>query len=314
MRLSIVTTMYQSAPHLREFHARATAAAQSVTSDYEIVFVNDGSPDDSLQIALELYKSDPKVRVVDLSRNFGHHKAMMTGVEHARGELVFLIDSDLEEAPELLSTFLVEMEKGGADVVYGVQRNRKGGFIERIGGAVFYRMFDLLADYEVPRNLVTARLMSRRYAHALIEHKEREVFMAGLWSITGFRQIGTPVDKGSRNSSTYTLRRKLSTLVNGVTSFSSAPLRYIFYLGTIVMLTSGLCALYLIFHVFFLGQFLPGWASVMVSVWLLGGIMIFCIGVVGIYLAKVFSEAKQRPYTIVRNVYQRDDSRSASRR
>ena len=313
MRLSIVTTMYESAPFLREFYSRATSAAQAVTADYEIVFVNDGSPDDSLAIAVELHQSDPKVRVVDLSRNFGHHKAMMTGVEHAQGELVFLIDSDLEEAPELLTGFLVEMEKSGADVVYGVQKNRKGGFIERAGGSLFYTMFELLADFQIPRNVVTARLMSRRYAQALVEHKEREVFMAGLWTITGFRQVGMPVDKSDRPGTTYTPRRRVSALVNGVTSFSSAPLRYIFYLGAIVMLLSGFSALYLIFHVFFLGKFLPGWTSVMVSVWLLGGMMIFCIGVVGIYLAKVFSEAKQRPYTIVRKIYQKDDSRAASR-
>lgn len=314
MRLSIVTTMYESAPHLREFHARGSAAAQAVTGDYEIVFVNDGSPDDSLEIALELYTSDPKVRVVDLSRNFGHHKAMMTGVEQARGELVFLIDADLEEPPELLATFLNEMEQQGADVVYGVQKKRKGGFIKRAGGSLFYTMFELLADFKIPRDVVTARLMSRRYARSLVEHKEREVFIAGLWAITGFRQVGFPIEKSSRNDSTYTFRRRLNALVNGVTSFSSAPLRYIFYLGTLVMLLSSLCAVYLIFHVFFLGKFLPGWASVMVSVWLLGGVMIFCIGVVGIYLAKVFSETKQRPYSIVRNVYERHDSVAASRR
>jgi putative glycosyltransferase len=312
MRLSIVTTMYQSAPFLREFYSRASAAARQMTPDYEIIFVNDGSPDESLDIAVELHHTEPKVRVVDLSRNFGHHKAMMTGLERARGELVFLIDCDLEEAPELLSTFVDEMKKASADVVYGVQRKRKGGLIERTTGAMFYRMFDILSDYQVPRNLVTLRLMSRRYVQSLTEHREREVFMAGLWAITGFKQIGTPVDKGSRSVTTYTFRRKVSALVNAVTSFSSAPLRYIFYLGSLVMAASGTAALYLIFHVFFLGKFLPGWASVMVSVWLLGGMMIFCIGIVGIYLAKVFSETKQRPYTTIRQIYEAADTCPAS--
>jgi putative glycosyltransferase len=311
MRLSIVTTMYDSAPYLREFYLRASAAAQTITSDYEIVFVNDGSPDNSLQIALDLHNADAKVRVIDLSRNFGHHKAMMTGIEHARGDLIFLIDCDLEEAPELLPTFLAEKEKAAIDVVYGVQRKRKGGLIERTGGSIFYTMFELLADFRVPRDVVTARLMSRRYALALVAHKEREVFIGGLWAITGFQQIGVPIDKTSRSSTSYSFRLRMKTLVNGVTSFSSAPLRYIFYLGTTVMMGSAVSALYLVFHVFFFGKFLPGWASVMVSVWLLGGIMIFCIGVVGIYLAKIFSEVKQRPYAVVREVFEKKERQAS---
>ncbi len=313
MMLSIVTTMYQSARYLREFYERASAAARELTADYEVVFVNDGSPDESLEIAIGLQQRDSRVRVVDLSRNFGHHKAMMTGLAHAEGELIFLIDCDLEEAPALLLGFEREMREQNADVVYGVQRKRKGGLAERVGGAVFYSAFDVLANYKVPRNVVTARLMTRRYVDSLLAHKEREVFMAGLWAITGFRQVGIPVDKASNGTTTYTFRKRLSTLVNGITSFSNAPLRYVFYLGALVMLISGACGLYLVLHVLFFGQFLAGWASLMVSIWLLGGMMIFCIGIVGIYVAKVFSETKQRPYTIVREVYESRQPTAAAR-
>ena len=125
MILSIVTTLYNSAPYLEEFHARVCAAAEQITPDYEIIFVNDGSPDNSLQIALSLYQKNERVRIVDLSRNFGHHKAMMTGLAQARGGMVFLIDSDLEEEPELLETFYKELRTTGADVVFGVQQKRK---------------------------------------------------------------------------------------------------------------------------------------------------------------------------------------------
>ena len=304
MMLSIVTTMYQSARYLRAFYERATAAARELTTDYEVVFVNDGSPDESLEIAIELHQRDSRVRVIDLSRNFGHHKAMMTGLAHAHGELVFLIDCDLEEAPELLLVFDREMHERNADVIYGVQRKRKGGWAERVGGALFYSAFDLLASYKIPRDVVTARLMTRRYVNSLVAHQEREVFIAGLWAIAGFRQIGVPIEKEKNGTTTYTFRKRCSTLVNAITSFSNAPLRYVFYLGTLVMLISGACGLYLILHVLFFGQFLTGWASLMVSIWLLGGMMIFCIGIVGIYVAKVFSETKQRPYTIVREVYE----------
>ena len=132
MILSIVTTLYNSAPYLEEFHARVCAAAEQITPDYEIIFVNDGSPDNSLQIALSLYQKNERVRIVDLSRNFGHHKAMMTGLAQARGGMVFLIDSDLEEEPELLETFYKELRTTGADVVFGVQQKRKGKRCPRI--------------------------------------------------------------------------------------------------------------------------------------------------------------------------------------
>ena len=304
MKLSVVTTLYQSAPYLPDFYARATTAAQRVTPDFEIVFVNDGSSDDSLDIAVRLAETDPRVRVVDLSRNFGHHTALMTGIIHARGELVFLIDCDLEEAPELLTEFYEAMRVEEADVIYGVQRSRQGSLFERFSGAVFYTLFNLLAQHKIPRNLVTVRLMSRRYVDALAAHQERELFIAGLWSIVGFRQVSLPMDKQDNGTTTYTLRLKLSTLLNAITSFSSAPLRFVFYLGTLVMIVSGACGFYLVIHALFFGRYLAGWASLMVSIWLLGGMMIFCVGVVGIYVSKVFSETKQRPYTIVRHVYE----------
>lgn len=189
MKLSVVATLYRSASYIAEFHRRASAAARQLAGDdYEIVLVNDGSPDDSLDLAVRLAESDEHVLVVDLSRNFGHHKAMMTGLGYARGEQVFLIDSDLEEEPECLLSFAEEMRREPCDVVHGVQEQRKGGWLERWSGLWFYRLFKLLTGFSLPENLVTARLMSRRYVDALLRHKEREVFMAGLWYITGFVQ------------------------------------------------------------------------------------------------------------------------------
>ena len=306
MKLSIVTTMYYSAPYINEFYARICAAAEKITSDYEIIFVNDGSPDDSLDIAVALYEKDPKVRVVDFSRNFGHHKAMMTGLMHAKGELVFLIDCDLEEAPELLEKFYAEyMKNNDADVVYGVQKARKGGFVEKISGNIFYWMFNLFSSYPVPPNLVTARLMSKRYVDSLVKHKDREVFMAGLWAITGFKQVPLMVTKHDKGNSSYDPRKKIFLLVNSITSFSNKPLLFIFYLGSTILFISSLAALYLIIRKVFFGAILAGWPSLMVTIWLLGGLTIFCVGVIGIYLSRVFMETKERPYTIIRQIYER---------
>src|SRR5215204_4550156 len=160
MDLSIVTTLYRSAPYLEEFYARARAAAEAITSDFEIIFVNDGSPDNSLDVALSLFEKDERVKVIDL-----------------------------EEEPELLELFYRRLKETGADVVYGVQQQRKGGLFERLTGALYFRLFNFLSTYPVPANLITARLMTGRYVAALVSHRERELCLSGLWAITGFEQV-----------------------------------------------------------------------------------------------------------------------------
>jgi putative glycosyltransferase len=303
VRLSIVTTMYGSARFIEEFYRRAVEAVARVSSSYEFVFVNDGSPDDSLATALRLRDRDPRVRVVDLSRNFGHHKAMMTGLARARGELVFLIDCDLEEDPQWLTSFDEAMTRSGADVIFGVQSSRKGNLFERLTGSLFFHLFNRLLAEPIPANVVTARLMTRRYVQALVQHRDREVCLAGLWVITGFDQRPFEVVKGSRAGSSYTLRRRLSVLVNAVTSFSNRPLIYIFYIGIAVMVLSAVQAAVLVYRSLTHGIGVPGYASLMVSLWFLGGLTIFCLGIIGIYLAKVFTESKDRPYTVIRAEY-----------
>jgi len=304
VKLSIVATLYQSRPYLNEFHARATSAARALAGeDYEIVLVNDGSPDDSLALAVELSATDPRLVVVDLSRNFGHHKAMMTGLSYARGELVFLLDSDLEEEPEWLAGFADRLAQAGADVAYGVQERRKGGWFERWSGAWFYRAFNLLTGMRLPENAVTARLMTRRYVDALLLHRESEVFIAGLWHITGFAQVPVTVSKHSTSATTYSISRKAALLINSVTSFSNVPLTAIFYIGTLISLLSLCYIAYLLGHWLVSSQPVSGWTSVMASIWLLGGMIISFIGMVGIYLSRIFAETKQRPYTIVRHVH-----------
>jgi putative glycosyltransferase len=295
--------MYLSAPFLEAFYRRAVAAAAAVDESFEIVLVNDGSPDDSLDVALALCRSDPRVRVVDLSRNFGHHKAMMTGLGRARGDLVFLIDCDLEEEPEWLSRFLQTLRETRADVVYGAQQARKGGLFERLSGHLFFHVVSPLLAIPIQPNVVTARLMTRRYVRALVAHRDREVCLSGLWAITGFEQRAIEVVKGSRPGTSYSFRRRVSTLVNAVTSFSNRPLIAVFYMGALVMALSALAAAGLIVRALTHGIAVAGYASLIVSIWFLGGLTVFSIGIVGVYVAKIFTETKERPYTIVRAEY-----------
>lgn len=304
MKLSIVSTLYQSAPYVEEFHERASAAAtELVDEDYEIILVNDGSPDGSLEVAVKLANIDPRVTVVDLSRNFGHHQAMFAGLTYARGERVFLIDSDLEEEPEWLMEFAEMLEKEDVDVVYGVQQTRKGRWFERWSGNLYYSIVNFLSGIDHPRNIVTARLMSRRYVDALLQFREREMVISGLWVLAGFKQLPQLVNKGQHSPTSYGLASKVKHAINSITSFSEAPLRLIFIVGNSIFGVSLAIAIFLVIQRLISGSALEGWTSVIVSVWLLGGLVISFVGVIGIYLSKIFVETKNRPSFIVRQVH-----------
>ena len=313
-RLSIVATLYSSAPYVEEFVRRSTAAAKAITDDFEIVLVNDGSPDNSLEVALRVRSGNRHVKIVDLARNFGHHKAMMTGLQHARGELVFLIDSDLEEDPELLQRFHEEMQRSGADVVHGVQRKRKGEWFERISGAIAYKVFNAVTKTPIPESLVTVRLMTRRYVNALAQYQEREMNIAVLWTYAGFKQVPVQIDKKHKGSTTYNFGRKVSNFVSSITSFSATPLEFIFYMGFTIAVFAAVYGGLLVGRWLMVDQIPEGWSSLIVSVWFLGGLTLGSLGIIGIYLSKVFSEVKQRPFTTVREIYEAGAGADAAQR
>lgn len=301
--LSIVATMYRSEAFIEEFCDRISRSAAAITPDFEIILVNDGSPDASLDRAKAVANQNPAVVVVDLSRNFGHHRAIMIGLEQARGDHVFLIDVDLEEPPESVVNLWEVLSESDADVAFGVQPFRKGRLFERLSGSLFWSLIRKATAMPIPANPLTARLMTRRYVHALIQHREREIFLAGLWHITGFRQIPVLIAKSSRGETSYDLGKRISLFVNSITSFSSYPLALIFYIGITITGLSVIIGLTLVVARVSGIIILEGWVSVMLSVWFLGGINFMFLGVIGVYLSRVFTEVKQRPYGIIREIY-----------
>jgi putative glycosyltransferase len=305
--LSVVTMLYRSEAFLREFHRRASAAAAAATPRYEIVYVDDGSPDGSAALARDIASSDPHVVVVELSRNFGHHPAAVAGLAHARGRRVFIIDVDLEEQPEWLLGFAAQMEACGADVVFGVSRVRKGTFFRRVLGGVFWKLFNALSDVTVPENPSTVRIMSRRYVDALLTLPDRNLFLAGSYAWLGFRQEPRPVERGLRRSaSTYTARRLVALFIEAVTSFTSYPLRLIFGIGVLIAALALVAGTTLVvIKLSYPEKISVGWSSIIVSIWFLGGLMISFLGVIGIYLAKIFNETKGRPLYVVKSLYGR---------
>ena len=302
--LSIVTTLYKSEPTINSFYVSASAVAKSIfENNYEIIFVNDGSPDHSLSIAVNISEKDMHVSVVDLSRNFGHYNAMMAGLEFAQGDLIFLIDSDMEENPNWLKEFYQTLKNSSWDVVYGVQKKRKGKLIERLMGRFFYRLINYLSEENMPVNIVTSRLMTRKYLDALLLHKECQLYMAGIWYITGFEQVPMSVKKESASKSTYTIHKQFNILFDAITSFSIKPLKLIASLGFGISLISFIIICYLFLQKIFFFKPLDGWTSLMILITFMSGLIILFLGIIGIYIAKIYLESKKRPRSIIRNIY-----------
>jgi putative glycosyltransferase len=302
---SIVSTMYRSRGFLERFLGECLKALGEMDAhDFEIVLVNDGSPDDSLAYAVSRQRDIPQLVVVDLSRNFGHHHAMQAGLRVARGERIFLIDCDLEVAPATLVDFAAKQQETGADLVFGYQEVRKGGWFERMSGGVFWKGFNLLSDTKIPENILTERVMTRRFVDALLSLGDHNVFLGGMMSWTGFQQIGLPIPKKQRHGqSTYTLLKRLQLMVNAVSSFSSRPLTWMFNVGVALTVGSFGYVLFLIMRKLIYGDALIGFTSLMAMVAMTLGVLTTGLGLIGIYLGKVFNQVQGRPNYIIRDIH-----------
>jgi putative glycosyltransferase len=302
MKLSVVTTIYRSAHCIEEFHRRAAKAAELMNVELEILLVNDGSPDNGLDVAEALSRRDARVVVVDLARNFGQHPALLAGMRLATGDLVAILDGDLDDDPLWLVDFYRTMNERGGDVVFGVYEDSGRGICYRVGRGVFYLALNLLSAVSFPRNVATARLMTRRYCDAVLEFDEREVFLAGVLHAVGFEQIAMPIHKVARSPTTYNLRRLAYLFSNNIISFSVRPLMAISMFGLALSALAGLYIAYLLIRVLVHGIAVPGWASVIGAVVFFSGVTLFVHGVIAIYIATIFLEVKRRPRVIVRSI------------
>ena len=301
MKLSIVTTLFYSEPYIREFYSRILASIQKCNiDDYEIVFVNDGSPDKSSVEVQNIIKENHRVSYIELSRNFGHHQAILCGLEHSKGELVFLIDVDLEEPPELLFEFHQKLhapEK--VDVVIGCQHKRRGGPIEYLSGKLFYPFFRFISGLDLPDNMSTVRLMRRPYVDAVTSYKEKEINISGILTHVGFSHKIVTFDKLSTSTTTYSFRGKLSHLINATTSFSNKPLYLALgFLLTFIM-ASMLYLVYFVKNYFTNGTTPDGFTTIAGLILISSTVNFLILSIFGVYLAKIFGEVKNRPRFIV---------------
>lgn len=308
MKLSVVTTLYRSKPFLETFLKEMIAVIDALAiHDYELIFVNDGSPDDSLQYLIERKKEIPQIKLLDLSRNFGHHYAIQAGLNYAKGDYVFLIDNDLETPPSVLTDYYNEMlQDPTLDVVYGYQEMRKGNFIEKNAGSVFWVLINKLSDTKIPHNILTERLMTKQYVNELLRLQDANLFIGGMFYWVGFNQKGVPVKKGIREgASTYSIKRRAELMLQAITSFSGKPLEWLFYFGILISFFSFLFIIYLgIQKIIHQGEVQLGWTSIVAINVLILGIISTFLGIIGIYIYKIFRQVQGRPNAIIKKVYE----------
>lgn len=303
--------MFNSSKFIDHFYAMTLKAVTTLgLKSYELIIVDDGSTDDSLTKAQALLAIDKNIKILELSRNFGHHRAIMTGLKEAQGEYVFYVDSDLEESPLLLVDFFETLNDYQVDVVYGVQEKRGGSKWNNFSGKMFYKLFNSLSETSIPENMLNVRLMRREYVNSLKNYNEKSVFMAGIWATIGYKQLAISIKRNYKDSSTYTLKKRLSLMVTGVSSFSKKPLVLVFYLGMLLSI-SAFCFIVYLFYRYFQGIDIPGYMSTIASTWFFGGIILLCQGVMAIYLSKVFEEVKNRPISIVKDIHRHDSDEEA---
>jgi len=302
--ISVVVPVFNEAEVLRTFYDRTSTALAAIEGfDHEIIFIDDGSRDDSFRQMAEIAEQDPHVQVIRFSRNFGHQIAITAGLDHARGDCVAIIDSDLQDPPEVIQG-MVEKWREGYDVVYGVRRTREGERALKLFTAhLFYRILGAITRVEIPADVGDFRLMSRRAVDELNRLREKDRFVRGLVAWIGFRQTGLPYDRDKRyaGETKYPMRRMIKFALDGIASFSTVPLKLAGWLG---YATSILAFLYLVsvFVQKLMGFTVQGWATIMVAMLFLGGIQLVCLGIVGEYIGRIFNEIKPRPMYVIDEV------------
>jgi dolichol-phosphate mannosyltransferase len=297
--LSVCAPVYNEESLVEVFYERATAALEAF--DYELIIVNDGSSDGTAEILDRLAATDPRLRVVHLSRNFGHQAALTAGLEHARGDAVAMLDADLQDPPELVPD-MVGLWEEGSDVVYAVREQREGETKFKLATAAwFYKLFDKLAQVDLEPNSGDFRLLDRRALDALLSLGERSRFLRGMTVWVGFTQTAISYKRDPRyaGETKYPLRKMLRFSLDAIASFSHLPLQVATALG---FLFSGVAflAIPVVVALRLAGSYLPGFGSITIAILMLGGIQLIAIGLIGEYVGRIYDEVKRRPLYIVR--------------
>jgi polyisoprenyl-phosphate glycosyltransferase len=300
--VSIVVPAFNESAVILEFNRRLLLARQKLSAPSEVIFVNDGSSDNTLELLHCLRAADPTIGIVDLSRNFGKEVALTAGLDHARGDAVVLIDADLQHPPELIPKFIARWCEEDADIVYGQRVSRAGeSGARKLSSHAFYRVINALSGRLIPVDVGDFRVLSRRAVDALAGVRERHRFMKGLFAWIGYRQIPIAYETDLRFAgiSKWDYWKLWNFSIEGITSFSIAPLKAATYIGLVIAILSILYGFYMVIRTIILGNPVPGFPSLLVAILFLGGVQLIFLGIIGEYLGRMFNEVKQRPLYLV---------------
>ena len=301
--ISVIVPLYNEEEVIGESYRRLSAVLASLEEDYELLFVNDGSRDRTFELARAIVEKDPRVALIDFSRNFGHQMAVSAGLMQARGDAVVIIDADLQDPPELIPK-MVEMWHGGAEVVYGKRVSRKGeSAFKKLTAFCYYRVLDALSGWKIPKDTGDFRLMDRKVADALRAMPEHNRFLRGMVSWVGFRQVPLEFERQERfaGETKYPLKKMLKLAADGIFSFSGKPFGVMRVLGGLLLLAGLLLVLTLLIAQAMWGG-VEGWAYVLGTLVALGGLNLLALGVCGVYFERMYDELKGRPLYVVRQV------------
>ena len=313
--LSVVVPVYNEEDNIDVFYERTTPILGSIDERFEIIFINDGSYDHTVDKIKALHAKDPRVKLIDLSRNFGKEIAMTAGIDFACGEIVVIMDVDLQDPPELIPQ-MVDKWRSGYDTVYATRVTRQGEtFLKRATAEAFYSIIKRLSHVDIPKNTGDFRLINRRTVNAIKLMKEQHRFMKGLFSWVGFKQTGIPYVREARfaGRTKWNYWRLWNFAIEGITSFSYLPLQLSSYIGFFIAIVAFIYASFLIVRTFIFGKDVPGYASIMVAILFLGGVQLLFLGIMGEYLGRLFNQVKNRPLYFISDVIGIDKNKDSAR-
>ncbi len=299
--LSVIVPCFNEAEVIEHTHQRLAAALEKITPDFEIIYVDDGSRDRTAELLREIQAVSSRAKVIRLSRNFGHQIAVSAGLEYARGQAVVLIDADLQDPPEVIADMMAKWREG-FHVVYGQRRERSGETKFKLWTArAFYRLINRLSEVPIPLDTGDFRLMDRAAVDALLRMRERHRLLRAMTSWVGFRQTAVLYSRAERfaGTSKYPLRKMLALAIDGIVSFSAVPLKIVTSVGLAFSALSVLGIIYAIVQRLWTDNWVPGWTLIFIAVMLIGGLQFIFLGVMGEYIGRIYSEAKDRPLFLV---------------
>ncbi|MCU7835955.1 MAG: glycosyltransferase family 2 protein [gamma proteobacterium symbiont of Taylorina sp.] len=298
--ISVVTPVYGCYECLEQLYQRLNKSLSAITEDFEIIMVNDGSPDNSWKIIQQLAKQDNRVKGINLSRNFGQHYAIAAGLDYAWGDWVIVMDCDLQDQPEEIIKLYNKAQEGYEQVV-GVRENRKDNFVTKLTSRLFYIVFNYLSDQTLDERIANFGIYSKSVIEQVKKYKEKDRSFGLLVTLVGFRRAEINIEHSLRvnGASSYDFRKRFNLAISHILSHSNKPLLLVVKAGFLCSLFSSVYALSLILRYIFWSQAVEGWTSVIVSLFFLSGMIISVIGMVGIYIGKIYSEVKERPLYII---------------